>query len=237
MKFVSHKADTRGKADHGWLKSRFSFSFDGYRNPERMQFGLLRVLNDDWIEGGRGFGFHPHKNMEIISIPLSGRLEHKDSMGNEIVIGARDVQVMSAGSGVIHSEMNPDESTPAELLQIWIGTREKDIVPTHNHKSFSVDEMKDKLCILVEPENSKGNGLKIHQDAYISKGIFSKTKSVDYQIKKEGNGLYVFLISGNISIDGQILNNRDALGVWETKSAKLLINEPSEILIIEIPME
>ncbi len=237
MKFVLHTYESRGKSDHGWLKSRFSFSFDQYRNPERMQFGLLRVLNDDWIVGGRGFGFHPHKNMEIISIPLSGKLEHKDSLGNELMIGVGDVQTMSAGSGVIHSEMNSDETLPAELLQIWIETRKKDILPAHSHKSFLMSEMKEKFCTLVEPENIRGTGLKIHQDAYILRGIFSKTKSVDYKIKKEGSGLYVFLISGKIITEGQVLETRDALGVWETETVKLEISEPAEILLIEVPMK
>lgn len=230
-----HKNDTRGVSEHGWLSSRFSFSFADYYNPLRMNFGALRVLNDDKIAADNGFGMHEHRDMEIISIPLEGELMHKDSMGNELVIGPNDVQVMSAGKGVTHSEMNPSYDVDGAFLQIWIQTREDGIDPYHAHASFPPEGQNGMFTTLVQPNNVEGMGLKIHADAYISRGRFAAGKTETYTIQKEGNGAYVFLIEGNITIDGQVMESRDALGISGTSSFTLEVSENADVLVIEIP--
>jgi len=236
MKKILHKSDSRGVADHGWLKSRFSFSFANYFNHDRMQFGALRVLNDDKIAAGKGFGMHPHKNMEIISIPLTGKLLHRDDLGTDVIIGPGEVQVMSAGRGVTHSEMNPSSVIDGEFLQIWIQTRMNDIDPSHAHASFSATEQKERFATLVRPDTAKGLGLPIAQDAYISRGIFSEKQKTKYEIKRGGNGAYIFILAGAVAIDAEMLGSRDALGVWDTSQVEIAVLAPSDILVIEVPM-
>jgi len=219
---VLHKSDTRGHANHGWLDSHHTFSFANYYNPERMHFGVLRVLNDDQVEAGMGFGTHPHDNMEIISIPLEGDLEHKDSMGNVAVIKKGDIQVMSAGTGIQHSEYNRNKDRLTKFLQIWITLDAKD---RHN-----------KLQLIVSP-NADDAGVWIHQDAWFSMGTFDKGFSTDYEIKKKGNGVYVFVLKGDITIDGQTLNERDGLGIWNTDKIRITANSPdAELLLMDVPM-
>ncbi len=231
-----YKSDTRGVAEHGWLSSRFSFSFAEYFDQERMGFGALRVLNDDKIDAGRGFGMHPHKDMEIITIPLEGQLMHKDSMGNEIIIKKCDVQVMSAGTGVTHSEMNPSNEDSAALLQIWITTRKNGISPAHDHATFDEKDQMGKFDVLVKPDTKSGEGLSIHQDAYISRGRFESGQSVTYNMHEKGNGAYVFMIDGTVTIDGQQLQSRDAVGISHADSFVITIEKPADVLVIEVPM-
>lgn len=231
-----HKSDTRGAAEHDWLSSRFSFSFAEYFNTERMGFGALRVLNDDTIDANRGFGMHPHKNMEIITIPLAGQLMHKDSMGNEVIVKKGDIQVMSAGTGVMHSEMNPSKEERAAILQLWITTRVHGITPAHGHATFSEEDQKEKFALLVKPDTRLSKGLSIHQDAYISRGRFEAGQSVSYDIYEKGNGAYVFMIDGTGTIDGQQLQSRDAMGISQTDSFTLSVENAADVLVIEIPM-
>lgn len=238
MKTELHTHDTRGVSEHGWLSSRFSFSFADYYNPDRLNFGALRVLNDDRIDAGHGFGMHPHSDMEIISIPLYGELTHKDSLGNELTIGPDDVQTMSAGSGVVHSEMNPSHDIDGQFLQIWIMTRENGIPPAHYHGKFPLDEQLNNFVQLVRSDVVSGTGLPIHQDAYIFRGRFTSDTKASYEVQQSGNGMFVFLISGSVSIDGQVLFARDAIAV--TEATELLIapvgDEPADILVIEVPL-
>lgn len=261
MKTIKHKSDSRGSADHGWLQSRFSFSFAEYYNPERMNFGALRVINDDVIAAGKGFGTHPDQNMEIVTIPLSGALEHKDSMGNTSVIRTGDVQIMSAGTGVQHSEFNHSADEPVTLLQIWVLPDKKNITPRYDQKSFSLDDMKEKFLEIVSstvkspkgvegeapsgfaggggdvsPYNRNAEGVWINQDASFRLGKFSKNNSVTHQIKSDDRGLYIFVIDGKIEVDGETLSKRDALGVWDGTEVKINIKENSFLLMIEVPM-
>lgn len=235
MKTTLHKADSRGKADHGWLNSHHTFSFASYHNPERVRFGLLRVLNDDIVQPGEGFGTHPHDNMEIISIPLKGALAHKDSTGNEHVINTGDVQIMSAGSGLYHSEYNASKKNEVNFLQIWVFPKERDIEPRYDQKSFTAEERKNKFQLVVSPE--KGNGsLWINQDAYFSLVILEKGKDVSYNINKKGNSVYLFLIDGSITAAGEKLDKRDGMGIEDTNEVAISAREDSELLVIEVPM-
>ena len=236
-KTILHKADTRGKADHGWLQSFHSFSFAGYYNPERMNFGTLRVLNDDSVKGGMGFGKHPHDNMEIISIPLEGDLEHKDSMGNTTVIKKGDIQVMSAGTGIYHSEYNKNADQTVKFLQIWIFPNKKNVQPRYDQVSLNEADRKNKLQQILSP-NAGDDGVWIHQDAWFHIGTFGKDVSQKYQIKKPGNGVYAFVLRGKFLIEGNELEKRDGLGIWETESFNIESNEDgAEILLMEVPME
>jgi redox-sensitive bicupin YhaK (pirin superfamily) len=235
MKKVFHPANERGHNDIGWLKANFSFSFGPYYNPEKVHFGALRVLNDDIIAGGKGFGAHPHDNMEIITIPLFGALEHEDSMGNIGVIKAGEVQVMSAGTGIQHSEYNHSKTEAANTLQIWLFPKEMNIEPRYDQKSFANNLKPNQLTTLVSPVKD-GDALWINQDAIFSMGDFDAGKQVKYGIKIPGNGAYIFLIDGNISIDEADLNKRDALGVYDTGSLTIETKAHSRILIIEVPM-
>ena len=192
---VYHKAASRGFADHGWLKSHHTFSFANYYDPERINFGALRVLNDDFVEAGMGFGTHPHSNMEIISIPLEGDLEHKDSMGNTTIIRNGDIQVMSAGRGITHSEYNKNEDIPVKFLQIWVIPNQKNVTPRYDQISLNPDDRRDRLQQILSP-NKADQGVWIHQDAWFHMGTFSKGHQETYTLKREGNGIYVFLISG-----------------------------------------
>jgi quercetin 2,3-dioxygenase len=236
MKTIIHKSDSRGKADHGWLKSRHTFSFAEYHDPERVRFGLLRVLNDDIVEAGMGFGTHPHDNMEIISIPLKGALAHKDSTGNEHVINTGDVQIMSAGSGLYHSEYNASKKDEVNFLQIWVFPKEPDIEPRYEQKTFDVNDRKNKFQTVVSPEKNN-RALWINQDAYFSLANLTKGTNLKYNIQHKGNGVYIFVINGSVEIAGNKLDTRDAIGIEDTDSIDISANSDSEILAIEVPMK
>jgi quercetin 2,3-dioxygenase len=235
MKTIKYQSESRGSADHGWLQSRFSFSFAEYYNPERMNFGALRVINDDVIAAGKGFGTHPHQNMEIVTIPLSGALEHKDSMGNTSVIRTGDVQIMSAGTGVQHSEFNHSSDEPVTLLQIWVLPDKKNITPRYDQKSFALDKLDNRFLEIVS-STVNNESVWINQDASFYLGKFSKNNPVLHQIKSEDRGLYIFVIDGKIEVDGETLSKRDALGVWDGTEIKIEVKENSFLLMIEVPM-
>jgi quercetin 2,3-dioxygenase len=237
MKTELHARDTRGVADHGWLASHFSFSFADYYNPNRMNFGALRVLNDDTVAAGHGFGMHPHRDMEIISIPLYGLLTHKDSLGNDVTIGPDDVQTMSAGSGVVHSEMNPSPDIDGQFLQIWIATRQNGIPPAHYHGTFPSAEQLNTFVTLVRPDTEVGEGLPISQDAYITRGRVTEGTTIEYTLHNPNNGVFVFLISGEITIGEHTLTARDALAITEAEVISMVStgDEAADILVIEVP--
>jgi redox-sensitive bicupin YhaK (pirin superfamily) len=235
MKKTIHPANERGHNDIGWLKANFSFSFGPYYNPARVHFGALRVLNDDIIAGGTGFGTHPHDNMEIITIPIVGALEHRDSMGNTGVITAGEVQVMSAGTGIQHSEYNHSKTEEANTLQIWLFPKEMNIEPRYDQKSFIEDLKPNQFTTLVSPEKG-GNALWINQDAIFSMGDFNPGQTIKYDIQIPGNGAYIFVIDGKIAVEGTELNKRDALGVEDISSFTLETLKQSRILIMEVPM-
>ncbi|MGD9993438.1 MAG: pirin family protein [Salinivirgaceae bacterium] len=235
-KTIIHKAESRGDANHGWLHSRHTFSFASYHNPERMHFGALRVLNDDYVAPGMGFDTHPHNNMEIISIPLEGDLEHKDSMGNVTVIKNGDVQVMSAGTGVSHSEYNHNSDAPVKFLQIWVFPNQKNVQPRYDQITLDRTKRKNKLQQIVSP-NANDEGVWIHQNAWFHLGTFEQNNRAEYLLKQKGNGVYVFVLKGNFTIGETVLKERDGLGIWETDSINILANENnSEILLMEVPM-
>jgi len=233
---VIHKADTRGFADHGWLKSYHSFSFAGYHHPERMHFGVLRVLNDDFVSAGMGFGLHPHDNMEIISIPLEGDLAHQDSMGNQTVIKHGDIQVMSAGTGVKHSEMNHNKDKPVKFLQIWVMPNKKDVTPRYDQITLDPANRINKLEQILSP-NANDAGVWIHQDAWFHIGKFDLDFVTNYKVKKVGNGVYAFALYGSFELAGQTLAERDALGITDFDQFELkALTKGAEILLMEIPM-
>ena len=238
MKTVLHKAEDRGFANHGWLQANHSFSFASYFDKDKIQFGALRVLNDDIVAPGTGFSTHPHDNMEIITIPLKGALKHKDSMHNEwqnIEVG--EVQVMSAGSGLMHSEMNASSNEYLSLFQIWIVPNEKNVEPRYDQKMFDESERQDKQQILVSSFNDGENGsLKIHQNAKLSRIDLSNNSSFEYQLKNTHSGVYVMNISGNVTINGTSLNSRDAMGISDTDKFEVNANQSSQLLFIEVPM-
>lgn len=233
---IIHKANTRGHADHGWLNAYHSFSFASWYNPERVQFGALRVLNDDTIAAGMGFGTHPHDNMEIITIPLEGDLAHKDSMGNTETIKSGDIQVMSAGTGVKHSEFNPNADQRTKLLQIWVYPNKQNVEPRYQQITLNPEDRKNKLQQILSP-NAGDSGVWIHQDAWFHLGKFDKGVSVTYNFKKEGNGVYAFILSGTITINGQELETRDGFGIWNTNSLEIKATSDAEFLLMEIPMQ
>lgn len=236
MKTVKHTADSRGKADHGWLKSHHSFSFAGYFNPERMNFGALRVLNDDIVKPTRGFGTHPHRDMEIISIPLKGALSHKDSMENKRSIEVGEVQVMSAGTGLTHSEFNDSQTDDVNFLQLWIIPEEQGVEPNYEQKEFDLIERQNRFQTVVSPQDKLVAGsLGIHQQGYLHLGNFSEKSETTHTIET-GKGTYVFLIEGAIEVNGEKLNKRDALGIWDTNTIDIKALENSEILLIDVPM-
>jgi len=236
MKTVIHKAASRGHADHGWLNTHHSFSFAGYFNPERMHFGMLRVLNDDIVTGGKGFGTHPHENMEIISIPLEGDLEHKDSMGTSGIIRKNDVQLMSAGTGVYHSEFNKNTDKPVNFLQLWIFPKYKDITPRYDQKTFHSAERKDQFQEIVSPLESPGTGVKINQDAYMHLADLTEGLKLTYRVRREGNGVYVFVLKGDVNVAGESLLKRDGVGISEANSFEIEATASAELLLIEVPM-
>ncbi|MBL4708823.1 MAG: pirin family protein [Flavobacteriales bacterium] len=235
MNTVIHRAETRGQAKHGWLTSHHTFSFANYRNPERMHFGVLRVLNDDQVQPGKGFGTHPHDNMEIISIPLEGDLEHKDSMGNVAVIKEGDVQVMSAGTGIYHSEYNKNQDKDVKFLQIWIFPNKKNVEPRYDQISIRDIEKDNKFNQVLSP-NAEDQGVWIHQDAWFSIGKFDKGASDEYSIKKADNGVYLFILEGEIEIAGEKLSKRDGMGIWHTDSISVKATKDARVLLMDVPM-
>lgn len=233
---ILHKSDTRGDANHGWLHSKHTFSFGGYRNPERMNFGALRVLNDDFVAPGMGFGAHPHDNMEIISIPLEGDLEHKDSMGNTTVIKHGDIQVMSAGTGVSHSEYNKNKDRAVKFLQIWVIPNKRNVQPRYDQITLKEEDRKNKLQQIISP-NPYDAGVWIHQDAWFHLTRLDKDFTVDYKVKNEGNGVYAFVLKGDVTIDGNQLSERDGLGLTQKLEFSITANsQDAEVLLMEVPM-
>lgn len=232
---VLHKAETRGHANHGWLNSYHTFSFANYYNPDRMHFGVLRVLNDDVVSGGMGFNTHPHDNMEIISIPLEGDLEHKDSMGNVAIIRNGDIQVMSAGTGIQHSEKNKNRDQAVKFLQIWVFPNKKNVAPRYGQLTLNTQDRHNKLQQILSP-SPDDDGVWIHQDAWFHLGALDKDIRQKYTLKKKGNGVYVFVISGNVTVDGQPLTARDGLGIWDVNEIDLIAESNTEILVMEVPM-
>ena len=231
------ESNTRGKADFGWLKANFSFSFGNYFNSERQQFGMLRVLNDDTIAGGSGFGTHAHANMEIITIPLEGGLMHRDSMGNEGVIGFGEVQVMSAGSGVEHSEMNASQKDPAKTLQLWVFPDIENVTPRYDQKSFDIENQINTFVNIVSPNDTNdGNALWVYQKTYFYLAIFDSNMTTNYKVKIPKNGVYLFLIEGEIEVENQILKARDAMAITDFDEFEIKIIAKSKILLVEVPM-
>lgn len=233
---ILHKAESRGLANHGWLNSFHSFSFASYYNPEKMNFGVLRVLNDDTVSAGMGFGKHPHDNMEIISIPLEGDLKHEDTMGNATVIKKGDVQVMSAGTGIAHSEFNANKDKPVKFLQIWVIPNKQNVQPRYDQISLNLEDRHNKLQQILSP-NPNDAGVWIHQDAWFNLGKLDNDVSLNYTFNKSGNGVYAFVLEGAFEIEGQQLNKRDALGIWDTNAINIKSLSPNaEILLMEVPM-
>lgn len=237
MKTVIHRANTRGHANHGWLDSHHTFSFAGYYNPDRMNFGVLRVLNDDVVSEGRGFGTHPHDNMEIISIPLEGDLEHKDSMGNTTVIRQGDVQVMSAGTGIYHSEYNKNADQPVKFLQIWVFPNKKDVMPRYDQITLDPEKLHNQLSQVLSP-NPEDEGVWAHQNAWFHMGKLETGTVTPYQLKDPANnGVYAFIIKGDVTINGQSLNQRDGMGIWETSELEVKADNDAQVLLMEVPMQ
>ena len=234
MKKTMHKASTRGFANHGWLQSYHTFSFASYQNPERMNFGMLRVLNDDVVQPKMGFGTHPHRNMEIISIPITGALSHKDSMGNKLAIEVGEVQVMSAGTGITHSEFNDSKTSESNFLQLWILPEKQEVTPYYDQKVFEQEGRKNKFQTLVSPRDKQVEGsLPIHQQGYISMIDLEEGFKTEYQLK---NGAYFFLINGEVIVADETLQNRDAVGIIETSKVAVKATKNSKLLIIDVPM-
>ncbi len=234
-KHIIHRARTRGNANFGWLNSYHTFSFGHYFDPERTHFGALRVLNDDTVAEGMGFGTHPHDNMEIISIPLMGDLEHQDSMGNKTVIKHGDVQVMSAGTGIQHSEYNKNKDQEVKFLQIWVIPNKRGVTPRYDQITLDIKDRENKFQQVLSP-NADDDGVWIHQDAWFHMGNFEAGKTANYSIKKSGNGVYAFILSGAVTINGEALSNRDGMGIENAEELTILANTNAEILLMEVPM-
>ena len=235
MNTILHKADSRGHANHGWLDSHHTFSFAGYHDPSRVNFGMLRVLNDDRVKGGMGFGQHPHDNMEIISIPLKGALEHGDNTGGHGIIQSGEVQIMSAGSGLEHSEKNASATADVNFLQIWVFPKEKNITPRYDQKAFKPEDRINKFETVVSPEK-EGKALWINQDAWFSLGNLQKGSNVEYLLKNPAHGVYVFVIEGDVNVNGQLLNKRDGFGVSNSDKLTITGVSDAEVLLLEVPM-
>lgn len=235
MKSIIHKANTRGHASHGWLNSFHTFSFSSYQNPERVHFGALRVLNDDTVAPGMGFGQHPHDNMEIISIPLSGELKHRDTTGTEAVIKTGDIQIMSAGSGLQHSEMNNSRTEEVKFLQIWVFPKERNIQPRYDQKTFNELDRMNEWQLIVSPEKST-DSIWINQDAWFSLTKLEKGKSLNYSLNKKGNGVYAFILKGDVMVADQSLNTRDGMGITDTEEIPFIADTDAEILLMEVPV-
>ncbi len=237
MKKILHPATTRGSADYGWLKANYSFSFANYFDPNRIQFGLLRVLNDDTVAPAMGFGKHPHQNMEIVTIPQSGSLRHKDSMGNEGVITSGEIQVMSAGSGVEHSEVNASPREPVKLFQIWVFPETQNVPPRYDQKKIANLISPNQISTVVKPRSeAKDDELWVHQQAYFNLGEFTEDKEVSYSLKQGGHGVYIMVIEGSLTVDGETLNTRDAIGIWDTELVPMQVVKNTRLLLIEVPM-
>lgn len=233
---VLHKAETRGHANHGWLDSHHTFSFANYQDPDRMNFGVLRVLNDDVVDGGMGFAKHTHDNMEIISIPLEGDLEHKDSMGNTTIIRHGDVQVMSAGTGISHSEFNRNKDKKVRFLQIWVFPDTKNVSPRYDQITLNINDRHNALQQVLSP-HPEDAGVWIHQNAWFHLGKFDDNFSTSYDVNLIGNGVYAFVINGDLTINEQALNHRDGLGLWDVDQLKITANsQDAELLLMEVPM-
>jgi redox-sensitive bicupin YhaK (pirin superfamily) len=235
MNTILHKANTRGHANHGWLDSWHTFSFGSYYDPSRIHFGVLRVLNDDTVAPGMGFGRHPHDNMEIISIPLEGDLEHQDNTGTKQVIRKGDIQVMSAGTGIEHSEKNKNSEQQVKFLQIWVIPNQKNVKPRYDQKTFSDEEKKNKLLTIISPIGEK-EGVNIYQDAWFSLGKLDKDIEINYTLKNKEHGVYVFLLEGNITINDISLNRRDGLGISKVENLKIKTDSDAEVLLMEVPL-
>ena len=235
MKTIYHAAYSRGNANHGWLKSRHTFSFANYYNPERMGFGVLRVINDDFVIGGQGFGNHSHRDMEIISIPLAGKLAHGDSIGNEGVIETGEIQVMSAGTGITHSEMNGSREEAVRFLQIWVMPNKMNVAPRYQQVHMGTIMTPNEFNQVLSP-NADDAGVWIHQDAWFSMGEFDKGVTQTYQLNNPNNGVYIFVISGKVVVNGNILATRDGLGVWDTKHFTMEVKEAAKVLLMEVPL-
>jgi redox-sensitive bicupin YhaK (pirin superfamily) len=233
---VLHKASSRGYANHGWLKSHHTFSFANYHNPERMHFGVLRVLNDDMVAEGRGFGKHPHDNMEIISIPLEGDLEHEDSMGNKAIIKKGDIQIMSAGTGIMHSEYNKNDDQIVKFLQIWVYPNKRNVTPRYDQITLDVSQRHNRFQQILSPDPTD-EGVWIHQDAWFHLGHFEKDIETNYQIKQAGNGVYIFVLKGSVTVEGQALETRDGFGIWDVSEISLKsTSADTEILLMDLSM-
>ncbi|MEZ4875785.1 MAG: pirin family protein [Flavobacteriaceae bacterium] len=237
MKKILHPASTRGAANYGWLQARYSFSFANYFDPNRLQFGLLRVLNDDIVAPAMGFGRHPHQNMEIVTIPQSGAVKHKDSMGNEGIVAAGDIQVMSAGSGVEHSEINASPHEPLKLFQIWVFPEEENVPPRYDQKKIASLLTPNTLSTVVKPKSeAQEDELWVHQQTYFNLGEFTEDTQTKYTVKQEGHGVYLIVIEGQATVDQELLNSRDAIGIWETKEISISVTKGTRLLLIEVPM-
>ncbi len=236
MNTILHKADTRGDANHGWLHSKHTFSFANYYNPERMNFGVLRVLNDDTVSESKGFGTHPHKDMEIVSIPLEGDLKHEDNMGNKTIIRSGDIQVMSAGTGVMHSEYNNNPDAHVKFLQIWIIPNKQSVEPRYDQITLNQEDRKNKIQQILSP-NADDAGVWVHQNAWFNMTSLDKGKEVQYNLNDtKNNGVYVFVLKGDATINGQPLNQRDGFGIWDVETLNIEADNDTEILLMEVPM-
>ncbi|MEI8278856.1 MAG: pirin family protein [Bacteroidota bacterium] len=235
-KTIYHAANTRGHANHGWLDTFHTFSFAGYHDPERIHFGALRVMNDDMVRAGYGFGKHPHDNMEIITVVLDGALEHADSMGHTQAIHPNEVQVMSAGTGITHSEYNHNKDKDVSLLQIWIFPEKRNVTPRYDQVTFDAAERINKLQMLVSPIENEDAGLKIHQQAWIYRTALEKGKTLEHTMHSDKNGIYVFAIEGSATVNGQLLTKRDGMGISETNSISMRAEEAADLLLLEVPM-
>ena len=231
---VLHPAASRFYADHGWLRSAQTFSFHGNYDPQRIQFGALRVLNDDTVNGGKGFGRHPHDNMEIISIPLEGTLEHQDSIGNTAVIRRGEIQVMSAGTGVYHTEFNKEQDEPVTFLQIWLYPNELNVAPRYDQMEYASGDRHNRFQQILSPDPAD-EGVWIHQDAWFYLTELDQDFEIGYELKKEGNGVYVFVIDGHVDVAGQQLSARDGYGFWPDSSVLIKALEKSTLLVMEVP--
>jgi redox-sensitive bicupin YhaK (pirin superfamily) len=237
MNKVLHIAQERGLVSFGWLDAKYSFSFGNYYNPDKMNFGALRVLNDDTIAPAMGFGKHPHKNMEIITIVQSGALKHEDSMGNKGIIEAGDIQVMSAGSGIEHSEVNASSQNSLTLFQLWIHSQRQDVTPRYEQKKIAPLLTDNTFTTIVKPkQEALKDDIWIHQQAYISIGNFSNETQTNYSMQQNQNGVYIMVIEGSIVVADQTLQHRDAIGLWNTQSVDISITKNSKVLIVEVPM-
>ena len=235
MKTIYHAADSRGDANHGWLKSRHTFSFANYHNPERMGFGVLRVINDDFVIGGQGFGKHSHRDMEIISIPLAGKLAHGDSIGNEGMIETGEIQVMSAGTGITHSEMNGDNEEAMRFLQIWVMPNKANVVPRYQQVDMNALMQPNEFSQVLSP-NADDAGVWIHQDAWFSMGDFDDGVTQTYSLNNPSNGVYIFVISGQVMIEGNTLSARDGLSIWDTPHFTMRVESAARVLVMEVPL-